>query len=150
MSQLSRQIAIGLLAILSYQLLKIDRSITPASCENFLDQWGGKPPELKFAGCRYQKGGQSDRLIANYEVVGTQAKTVENYLHQKFKMARLQRVCCLWEPRSVPGSDARYGHYLDRDGYYHEIVMGSGETLEQDWHRIPIFYVSVAKFMSDI
>jgi Domian of unknown function (DUF4952) len=146
---LLKQIMISLLATLSYQMWTIDRSITPASCENFLKQWDDQPTELKFSGCKYQKGGQSNQLIANYEVKGTEAKIIETYLHQKFKMARLQRVCCIWEPRSIPGSDARYGHYLDRDGYDHEIVMGSGETLEKDWQKIPKFYVSVAKYLSD-
>lgn len=144
-----RQITIVLLSIISCQFGAVDRSNAPAFCENFLAQWGKTPPELKFSGCKYQPGGQSNLLIAEYVVTGRDAKIVEQYLHAQFKMALLHRVCCIWEPGIVEGSP-RYGSYVDRDGYYYQIVMGSGETIEIDWPKIPLFHIQVSKFMSDI
>jgi Domian of unknown function (DUF4952) len=147
---LLRQILIVLLLSLSWQFLTVKLANTPPLCENFLAKWGKNPPELKFASCRYEPNSQSDRSIAQYTVKGTEAKVVEGFLRTNFQMAPLQRVCCIWEPVSVPGSDRRYGTYRDGNGYYYEIVMGSGETIERDWDKIPEFYVQVTKFMRDI
>lgn len=149
MVQVLKQISIILLFIIVVQIPAIELADTPVVCENFLKKWEKHHPKLKFVGCRYEKNSQSDRSIARYTVKGTDAKTIESFLHQNFQMARLKRVCCLWEPTAIPGSDRRYGTYRDR-GYYYEIVMGSGETLEHNWDRIPEFYVQVTKFMSDI
>jgi Domian of unknown function (DUF4952) len=149
MVQLLKQIPIFLLFTLALQIPAIELADAPILCDNFLAKWGKHPPQLKFVGCSYEKNLQSDRSIARYTVKGTEAKTIESFLHQNFQMARLKRVCCIWEPIAIPGSDRRYGTYRDA-GYYYEIVMGSGETLEREWDRIPEFYVSVTKFMRDI
>jgi hypothetical protein len=145
-----RQILIVALLTLSWQFSTIELANTPPLCENFLAKWGKQPPQLKFASCRYEPNSQSDRSIAQYTVKGTDAKIVEIFLRTNFQMAPLKRVCCIWEPTSVPGSDRRYGTYRDRAGYYYEIVMGSGETLERNWQRIPTFQVWVTKFMREI
>jgi Domian of unknown function (DUF4952) len=147
---LLRQILIVSLLTLSWQFLPIEQAHTPPLCENFLAKWGKQPPQLKFTSCRYEPNSQSDQVIAQYRVIGTEAKIVEGFLHTNFQMASLQRICCIWEPIAVPGSDRRYGTYRDRAGYYYEIVMGSGETVELDWHRIPEFQVWVTKFMREI
>lgn len=150
MARLLRQLSIVLLFVLAGQFLTIKLADTPPLCENFLKKWGKDHPKLKFVGCSYEKNIQSDRSIANYTVKGTDAIVMENFLSRNFKMAPLKFVCCGWEPLSVPGSDRRYGTYRDRSGYYYDILMGSGETLERNWNRIPEFHVQVIKFMSDI
>jgi Domian of unknown function (DUF4952) len=150
MVQLLRQIPIILLFTLVWQLPAIDQANTPPLCENFLAKWGKQTPQLRLTGCKYQPNIQSDRIVALYTLKGTEAKFVEGFLMTNFQMAPLKFVCCGWEPISLPGSDRRYGTYRDRAGYYYEIVMGSGETLERNWHRIPKFYVSVTKFMQEI
>jgi hypothetical protein len=150
MAQFLKRIPVVLLFTLAWQLPTIELADAPILCDNFLEKWGKYPPKLKFVGCSYEKNIQSDRSIARYTVKGTDAKTIESFLHQNFQMARLKRVCCLWEPKALPGSDLRYGAYRDRAGYYYEVVMGSGETSEHNWERIPEFHVQVTKFMQDI
>lgn len=150
MVQLLRQIPIVLLLTLGWQLPVIDRVNTPPLSENFLAKWGKQIPQLRFTGCKYQANIQSDRVVALYTLKGTEAKTVEGFLMTNFQMAPLKFVCCGWEPISLPGSDRRYGTYRDRASYYYEIVMGSGETVERNWQRIPEFQVRVTKFMREI
>jgi hypothetical protein len=149
MINLLRQIPIIVFLTLSWQFSTIELADAPILCDNFLAKWGKHPPKLKFVGCSYEKNIQSDRSIARYTIKGTDAKEIESFLHQNFQMARLKRVCCIWEPTTIPGSDQRYGTYRDA-GYYYEIVMGSGETIEREWHRIPEFHIHVTKFMRDI
>jgi hypothetical protein len=149
MINLLRQIPIIVFLTLSWQFSTIELADAPILCDNFLAKWGKHPPKLKFVGCSYEKNIQSDRSIARYTIKGTDAKEIESFLHQSFQMARLKRVCCIWEPTAIPGSDRRYGTYRDA-GYYYEIVMGSGETIEREWHRIPEFHIHVTKFMRDI
>jgi Domian of unknown function (DUF4952) len=148
--QLLKQILIVLLLTSSWQFSNVELANTPPLCDDFLQKWGKKPQELNFFGCNYEQNSQSDRSIAKYTVKGTEAIITESFLRQNFQMAPLKFRCCGWEPVSVPGSDRRHGGYRDRSGYYYEIVMVSGETLEKNWNRIPNFYVFVTKFMSDI
>jgi hypothetical protein len=145
-----RQILIVLLLTPLWQFLPIESANTPPLCGNFLAKWGKQPQQLKFVSCKYEPNSQSDQVIAHYTLKGTDAKIVEGFLRANFQMAPLKRVCCIWEPVSVPSSDQRYGTYRDRSGYYYEIVMGSGETVELDWQRISTFNVQVTKFMRDI
>jgi Domian of unknown function (DUF4952) len=150
MIHLLRQIPIVVFLALSWQIYTIKLADTPPLCENFLEKWGKNPPKLKFVGCGYEQNIQSDRSIAHYTVQGSKATSIESFLRENFQMAPLKFVCCGWEPAPVPGSDRHYGTYRDRAGYYYEIVMGSGETLEHNWDLIPEFHVHVTKFMSDI
>lgn len=150
MVSLLRQVLIILGLSLSWQAYAIKLAHTPPLCEDFLANWQKKPKELQFSGCRYEYNPQSDRSIAQYTLSGTKARVVESFLGKNFKMAPLKFICCGWEPTSLPGSYQRYGGYRDRSGYYYEIIMGSGETLEKDWDKIPNFYVSVVKYMRDI
>jgi Domian of unknown function (DUF4952) len=147
---LLRQILIVSLLTLSWQLLPIEQAHTPPICENFLAKWGKQPPQLNFAGCRLEPNIQSDRAIALYTVKGTEAKSIEGFLQTNFQMAPLKFLCCGWEPISVPGSDRRYGGYRVQSSYHYQIAMGSGETLERNWQRIPTFHVWVTKFMREI
>jgi Domian of unknown function (DUF4952) len=146
----SRQILMATLVTLSWQFSTTELVNTPYLCENFLAKWSKQPQQLKFASCRFEPNSQSDRVHAQYTLSGADAKIVEGFLGTTFQMAPLKFICCGWEPTSVPGSDRRYGTYRDRSGYYYEIVMGSGETVERDWQRIPTFYVRVTKFMREI
>jgi Domian of unknown function (DUF4952) len=148
--QLLRPIPIVLLFLLAWQFSTTKLSETPPLCENFLEKWGQYPPKLKFVGCGYEKNIQSDRSIAKYTIKGIDAVKIELFLHENFQMAPLKFVCCGWEPVAVAGSDRRYGTYRDRSGYYYEIAMGSGETIERNWNRIPEFHIHIIKFMRDI
>jgi Domian of unknown function (DUF4952) len=150
MINLLRQIPIIVFLTLSWQFSTIELADAPILCDNFLAKWGKHPPELKFVGCSYEKNIQSDRSIARFTVKGTDAKEIESFLRKNFQMAPLKFRCCGWEPVTVTGSDRRYGTYRDRSGYDYQISMGSGETLEKNWNRIPEFHVHVTKFMSDI
>ncbi len=145
-----RKFLIAALLTLLWQLSTIEQAHTPPICENFLAKWGKQPQQLNFASCRYEPNSQSDRVVAVYTLTGTEAKIVEGFLQTNFQMAPLKFVCCGWEPISVPGSDRRYGTYPNQSGYYYEIAMGSGETLERNWQRIPTFQVWVTKFMREI
>jgi hypothetical protein len=149
---LLRTATIVSLVILLSQFSSVKQANTPRPddlCENFLKKWGGIPKELKFSSCKFEKGEQSDKLVSEYIVKGTDAAIVESFLHKKFKMSRLQHVCCNWEP-TMTSNGQHYGSYHDRAGYYYEISMGSGETVERDWNRIPLFYIHVTKYMSEI
>jgi Domian of unknown function (DUF4952) len=150
MIQLLRQIPIILLLTLVWQLPAIDRAHTPPLCENFLAKWDKQTSQLHFTGCKYQAHIQGERVAAIYTVKGTEAKVVESFLMSHFQMAPLKFICCGWEPTSLPGSTRRYGTYRVQSGYYYEIAMGSGETLERNWQRISTFQVSVTKYMRDV
>ena len=150
MVQLLRQIFVVLPLILAWQICTIKLADTPPLCDNFLDKWGKNPPNLKFVGCGYEKNPQSDRSIAKYTIKGIDAAKIELFLRENFQMAPLKFVCCVWQPTASIGSDQRYGTYRDRSGYYYQVIMSSGETLERDWHQIPEFHIYVVKFMRDI
>jgi Domian of unknown function (DUF4952) len=124
----------------------------PQACEDFLQVWGGKPKELRFAECKKIMGGQGDRLIASYWVPGTDASKVERFLVQRFKMAPLRFICCGWE--NFPAYDKprqnKDGFYKDKKGQTFSIHMTSGETLVKDWKKIPRFEVWVETYLNGI
>jgi Domian of unknown function (DUF4952) len=158
-----KRISLLLLSILSIQACSIDSktsvqsNISPTApaiaCEDLLGKWKKKPNELKFSNCKYKKHAQVDRLVSTYVVKGTDAAIIERFLRKEFRMSPLRFVCCGWEPVVVGNgqtiNNPRYGIYQDRDGYDCEISMTSGETLEQNWHLIPEFYIYVTKYLGD-
>jgi Domian of unknown function (DUF4952) len=121
-------------------------------CEDFLQAWGAKPKELRFSECKKVVGGQSDQLIASYWVPGKNAAKVEHFLIERFKMAPLRFMCCVWENFPPPDklSQNKDGLYKDKKGQQFYIHMASEETVVKDWNRIPRFNVSVQTYLGEI
>jgi Domian of unknown function (DUF4952) len=116
---------------------------TEKSAESGQQQTLRIPVGLKFSGCSDGNSAQVRTLDYNYVVAGGEAKAAEKFLIDNFGMAPLRFVCCGWEPRPIDGASARLGTYRNDKGYHYEISMGSGETLEKDWNKIPQFMVRV-------
>ena len=77
-----------------------------------------------------------------YMVRETKAKPVESALMSSYAMEPLRFMCCGWEPGLSSDTMHRLGFYRDANGYDYEISMTSGETLEHDWAKIPMFSVT--------
>ncbi len=112
---------------------------------DFLQQWNKKPPKLTLAKCEANTGelvnsGQKADLRAVYTVKGSDAAKVEAFLRKQFGMNKLRFICCYW------GSSPRSYRYK---GYRYTISMVSEETVEQQWHRIPTFEVSILRYTTD-
>ncbi len=119
-------------------------------CEDFLETWGTKPAKLEFTQCKRVENPQFDRLESSYVVAGADAARVEEFLKKKFNLAPLRFVCCLWESTSRDANRPSHGSYTDKEGFYFQISMGSGETLlndRQDWPKIAQFHVRVTKYL---
>ncbi len=145
-----------------------DLSETQATlaCEDFLEKWDKKPPQLEFTGCEQTKSAQA-ALVASYSVTGSAAAQIEDSLIKDFGMAPLSFVCCGWEnhvPRPPDNSDnqttlppidplSREGRYIDEHEFDFSIAMYSEETLVQersDWAEIPIFHVRVKTYLGGV
>ena len=120
---------------------------TVKSAESGQKQTLGIPVGLKFNGCSDGNSAQIRTLDYNYVVAGSEAKAAERFLIDNFGMAPLGFVCCGWEPRPINAASARLGTYRNDKGYHYDISMGSGETLEKDWNKIPQFTVTVELFL---
>ncbi len=158
-----KRLRIGL--VLTSSLLLASSGNLPSTafdqtCRDFLEVWGKKPTPLKFTGCKKVEHPQSDRLVASYVVVGSQAERVEQALKTDFDMAALHFLCCYWTAH-VPREDwdkpilrSREGSYKDpfyKHGF--QIMMFSGETLKnqrKQWPDIPEFHVRVETHLGDI
>jgi hypothetical protein len=121
-------------------------------CEDFLEKWKKKTPEIHFLKCQKEKSAQLNIAVAYYKVEGKNAASVESFLAKNFGMSALQFVCCGWVPRiprdgesSLPGD----GKYFDH-GVRYEVTMLSEETgvSRQNWHQIQ-FQVRVTKFLEE-
>ncbi|BAZ31143.1 hypothetical protein NIES4074_36150 [Cylindrospermum sp. NIES-4074] len=122
------------------------------NCKEMIVKLVEKSQKLQFLDCKETKSLQLNVLELRYKVAGKDAASVENFLHQKFKMSKLRFLCCGWEPVEVRENHNSSGHgsYRDQRGYYYEVSMFSGETLvneRRDWKNIPVFYVTVTKFL---
>jgi hypothetical protein len=133
---------------------------TALTCEDFLEKWDKKPPQLEFIGCEKTKSaGGSDILLASYRVTGAAAAQVENALIQDFDMVPLRFLCCGWENHversveGVPNTTSRldgHGGYKDENGFGFQIDMYSAETLvteRSEWAEIPTFNVLVEAYL---
>ncbi len=121
--------------------------LTKPPCTDVLSTWKKKPENLFFLGCSDGTNAQIDTLEYRYSVAGANAKPVEKFLIDTYSMAPLAFVCCGWEPRPVEGSTSRLGVFRNEEGFYYEIAMGSGESVEKDWSKIPTFHVTVELFL---
>jgi Domian of unknown function (DUF4952) len=113
------------------------------ACSDVLSTWKTKPANLTFVGCADSRSAQVRTLEYRYSVVGSKAKPVEKFLASTFGMAPLAFACCGWEPRPIEPSGQRLGVYRNAEGFQYQISMGSGETLEKDWSKIPTFLVTI-------
>ncbi len=116
-----------------------------ARCGDLLARLGKKPPLARYAGCRAQPDRQGKPLRATYRVFGRDAAQVEAFLVRKLGMRPLDRVCCIWETRTL--------YFKDTGGAVYSIVMGSEETLvhsRAQWHAIPVFEIVVERDTEDI
>jgi hypothetical protein len=136
-----------------------DATEAALTCEDFLEKWDKKPPQLEFIGCEKTKSAQADILLASYRVTGAAAAQVEDALIQDFGMVPLRFLCCGWEnhvARSVEDVDNTtsrvdgHGGYRDENGFSFQIDMYSAETLVQErseWAEIPTFNVLVEAYL---
>ncbi len=122
-------------------------TLTVKSAESSQQQTLRIPVGLKFNGCSDGNSAQIRTLEYNYVVAGSAAKATERFLIDNFGMAPLGFVCCGWEPRPIDAASARLGTYRNDQGHHYDIAMGSGETLEKDWNKIPQFTVTVELFL---
>jgi len=113
------------------------------ACTDFLAKWKMDHPQIKFVGCEKEDEAKhaQPKLFAKYSVKGTDAKSVEKYLGDKFKMRPLDFVCCGWSPEARNDTqfypDQGRGTYLDVEyENYFTIALTSGETIEKDWNKI--------------
>jgi len=116
-----------------------------AQCGDLLARMGKKPPLARYAGCRAQPDRQGKPLRATYRVSGRDAAQVEAFLVRALGMRPLERVCCIWETRTI--------YVKDAGGAVYSIVMGSDETLvhnRAEWHAIPVFEIVVERYTEDI
>ncbi|MBD2579718.1 DUF4952 domain-containing protein [Oscillatoria sp. FACHB-1406] len=122
-------------------------------CQDFLDSWGQKPPQLQFIDCQQVATSQGDRAIATYSTTSADAAAVEAVLQHKFRMAPLQFVEGTWEP--VVSNDKGQlrpasGEFVDDNGNIFEVVMTSERTTfsrRQDWRKISKFKVSIIQHL---
>ena len=118
-------------------------TVASPRCGDFLGSMARKPPDLEFLGCKKGKYFQLRALIATYRVKGEHASEVESYLVLNTGMARLQFVCCVWEPGG--GGATQHGRLPKQLDFDSAVMMTSeSETfvkLRRDWSKIPWFYV---------
>ncbi|MGL4232838.1 MAG: DUF4952 domain-containing protein [Casimicrobium sp.] len=130
---------------------------TPAAwstpeCDDFLKLAKRKPSQLEFVGCKQDRHHQLRALVATYRVPGAHARSVESYISQRTKMAKLRFVCCGWEPdpRASTHGRQRLGQLPIRLGEGNEVTMYSTETVmnkRSRWKDIEWFYVYVTVFL---
>ena len=119
-----------------------------AACGDLLLDLQRKPPHLAFVGCRADVLYGLKALVADYQVEGRYAAAVEGYFMQVADLPALGFYCCGWDSIGKVGRDG-----LLREGALSfEVSMGSGETLvnrREDWSRIPLFHVSVTRYLEE-
>jgi hypothetical protein len=111
-------------------------------CGDFLSSAGHKPDTLEFIGCEEGVGFGLALLRARYQVRGSDAASVEEYLVRLAGIQPLRFHCCGWEAGGGPGG-------FDIRGNVYTVWMTSGETLEKEWGLIPWFYVDVELYLED-
>jgi hypothetical protein len=148
--------AIAILGVMSVaQSCGLTLAEQPLSCQDFLQTWGTKPPELSFTDCKKikMKGlEQTDQLVASYAVSGKHAAKIERVLVGKYKMPPLRFQCCGWVSTTAreDKNPRNSGSYKDKKGQQYSISMSSEETVVQDWSRIPRFNVRVSTYLGEI
>jgi hypothetical protein len=112
-------------------------------CADFLQRWGLSHSKIKYISCVVESENKMQpKIIATYDVIGKDAKEVENYLNQNFKMEKLVFECCGWAPQAkdktmAPLNNLGRGTYSDAKYVNPFIVfLSSGETIEKDWRKI--------------
>jgi len=111
-------------------------------CTDFLAKWNMGYPQVTFVDCEKEDESKAQpKLFAKYTVKGTDAKSVEKYLVEKFQMRPLEFICCGWSPEArndtIFYADQGRGTYLDVEyKNYFTIALMSGETIEKDWQKI--------------
>lgn len=111
-------------------------------CTDFLNIWDKKPASLEFLGCERVEKLPAVLLVTSYSVKNTEAKEVEDLLHNEFNMPRLRFLCCGWENR--PAS------YKHSDGFEYKISMYSyGEPSNDEfaWEDYAEYRVDVGKYI---
>ena len=120
-------------------------------CGDLLALYAEKPERLEFTGC---KEGEGQLIVqAEYRVPGIHARSVENFLVEKYGMGPLEWVCCGWENQGTNGSFTHKAITKENANFGVVISMfASGEiedeegnvSLEFDREKIPYFTVWVA------
>ena len=132
-----------LLAFFSYR----NTSLEPV---DLLEEYAEKPAQLTFIGC---KAGTGQTLLeAEYMVSGKDARTVEDFLVDRYGLGEMTFTCCGWESKdgkngSIENAELKQqfpNYILDISMYGHaEIADENGDIyLEKDREKI-VFYVTV-------
>jgi Domian of unknown function (DUF4952) len=118
----------------------VAKGIDRTTCD-FFNQWRFPLHKLTLVDCELRHG-QMDLLVTTYTVKGSDAATIEKLLQKRFQMGKLRFICCGWE------NPEQHGRY-QRDGYTYQIAMSSSETIERNWQKIDLFYISVTKYLTE-
>ncbi|MGK0273409.1 MAG: hypothetical protein ACI88H_004090 [Cocleimonas sp.] len=112
-----------------------------SECKDFLQDLNLKPDRLKFQGCKKVSKTPAILLESYYSVSGSEAKAVEDYLHQQFGLKRLRFVCCGWEGRELT--------YIGKNGDTYSINMYSKDEydFQKGWDDYKEFRVEVGKYL---
>lgn len=116
-----------------------------AICGDYLKQLDPNAPDyFEFVECKYQSGKQGKPYAIIYTFSGQHAKVAEQYLHEKYNVARFKFTCCYWESRYDSGQ------YVDPDtGYRYHFRAASEEGIFHDMSEA-MFYLSIALRTEDI
>ncbi len=122
-------------------------------CADFLAELNKKPPHLEYQGCKKNDTHQM-YFEAEYRASGVHAASVEAYLIKTFDMPKLRFVCCGWESSNGETSNGQFHRLAGPDQYADDhvylVTMGSVETLQKDWQKIPYFQVTVRLYPGTI
>ena len=112
-----------------------------SGCQDFLVALNLKPPELTFQRCKKIEKPPAILLESTYAVSGKHAKTVEDFLHKEFGLAKLRFVCCGWEGREAT--------YVSKSGDTYSINMHSYDeySFQEKWQDYKKFRVTVGKYI---
>ena len=79
-------------------------------CGDFLKEFGRKPKNLEFVGCKPDDGMVDDLWVADYRVAGVHAVEVESFLVKTFGLTPLVKSCCQWDGPPVDYQRNGQGH----------------------------------------
>lgn len=149
----SRSLKFTSLTSLANKMETEARPQNPILCQDFLDSWGQKPPQLHFIDCQKIATPQGDRSIASYTIDGADAAAIEAVLQHKFRMAPLQFVEGTWKPVFINEKNQfrpAPGEFVDDNGNIFEVVMASDKTSlsrRKDWVKVEGFKVSIIQHL---
>ncbi len=93
-------------------------------CGDLLEKYAKKPDKVEFIEC---KSGTGQTIFeADYKILGTDSKEIEEILIAEFGMGKLKFVCCGWEPENGKNGYVENKHLKEiNQNYVLEISMNA-------------------------